>query len=74
MRIRLTSGEEFDCHAPVFDIEQLVLVVTTSQGVTREVRPTDIETLYERRLLGRLGFARWRTVFSNEDSSLRPHP
>jgi len=139
LRIRLTSGEEFDCHAPVFDIEQLVLVVTTSQGVTRELRPTDIETLYERRprwpayaslglvtvvpgaglsallvpllsplgaldgailgafggavafaavpwvlatfnpvaysrLLGRLGFGRWRTVFSNEDSSLRSHP
>jgi len=30
LRIRLTSGEEFDCHAPVFDIEELVLVVTTS--------------------------------------------
>jgi len=25
LRIRLTSGEEFECHAPVFDIEQLVL-------------------------------------------------
>lgn len=139
MRIRLTSGEEFECHAPVFDVDQLVLVVTTSQGVTREVRPTDIETLSERRpgwpayaslglvtvvpgaglsallvpflsplsaldgailgafggavafatvpwvlatfnpvaysrLLGRLGAAHWRKVFSNEDSSLRPHP
>jgi hypothetical protein len=49
LRIRLTSGEEFDCHAPVFDFDQLVLVVTTAEGI-------------------------WRTVFSNEDSSLRPYP
>src|SRR5881398_1478324 len=49
LRIRLTSGEEFDCHAPVFDIEELVLVVTTSGGVTRKVRPADIQTLSERR-------------------------
>src|SRR2546429_1322 len=49
LRIRLTSGEEFDCHAPVFDIDHLVLIVTTSEGVTRKVRPADIETLYERR-------------------------
>ena len=139
MRIRLTSGEEFDCHAPVFDFDLLVLVVTTSEGVTRKVAPTEIETLCERRpgwpayatlglvtvvpgaglsallvpllsplsaldgailgafggavafvtvplvlatvspvaysrLLGRLGAAHWRTVFSNEDSSLRSHP
>ena len=49
LRIRLTSGEAFDCHAPVFDIEELVLVVTTSGGVTRKVRPADIQTLSERR-------------------------
>jgi len=129
LRIQLVSGEEFECHAPVFDIDQLMLVVTTSEGVTRNVQPAEIETLYERRagwpayaslglvtvvpgaglsallvpllsslsafdgailgafggavafgtvpwvlatfnpvaysrLLGRLGFARWRTVFS----------
>ena|SRR2546422_886501 len=49
LRIRLTSGEEFDCHAPVFDIEELVVVVTTSEGITRKVRPADIQTLSERR-------------------------
>ncbi len=49
LRIRLTSGEEFECHAPVFDFDQLVLVVTTPEGVTRSLSPTDIETLCERR-------------------------
>ncbi len=49
MRIRLTSGEQFDCHAPVFDDDQLVLVVTTAEGGTRKVSPTEIETLCERR-------------------------
>jgi len=49
LRLRLGSGEEFDCHAPCFDVDQLVLVVTTSGGVAREVRPAEIEGLYERR-------------------------
>ena len=49
LRIRLTSGEEFDCHAPVFEIEDLVLVVTTSEGITRKVWPADIQTVSERR-------------------------
>jgi len=48
LRIRVTSGEEFDCHAPVFDIEDLVLVVTTSEGITWKVWPADIQTLSER--------------------------
>src|SRR2546430_17026365 len=49
LRIRLTSGEEFDCSAPSFDIDQLVLVVTASEGAVRKIRPTDIQVLYERR-------------------------
>jgi len=49
LRIRLTSGEEFDCRAPLFDADQLVLVVTTSEGVDRKVRPADVEALCERR-------------------------
>jgi len=74
LRIRLTSGEEFVCHGPVFDIEQLVLVVTTSQGVAVQWVLATFNPVAYSRLLGRLGFARWRTVFSNEDSSLRSHP
>lgn len=49
LRIRLRSGEELDCHAPVFDIDRLMLVVATSEGVTRTLHPTEIEALYERR-------------------------
>src|SRR2546430_13604509 len=52
LRLRLTSGEELDCHAPSFDVDQLVLVVTTSDGVARTIRPDEIRALYERR-------ARW---------------
>ena len=50
LRVRLRSGEEFDCYAPVFDADQLLLVVTTAEGVTRHVRPDEIEALYEHRL------------------------
>jgi len=52
LRLRLASGEEFDCHAPCLDVDQLVLVVTTSDGVARTIRPDEIRALYERR-------ARW---------------
>src|SRR5712691_5438563 len=52
LRLRLASGEQFDCHAPFFDVDQLVLVVTTSDGVARTIRPGEIRALYERR-------ARW---------------
>src|SRR2546425_876001 len=52
LRLRLASGEEFDCHAPCFDVNQLVLVVTTSDGVARAIRPDEIQALDERR-------ARW---------------
>ena len=50
LRLRLTSGEELDCHAPSFDVDQLVLVVTTSDGVARTIQPEEIRALYERRL------------------------
>src|SRR5947209_18493657 len=49
LRIRLTSGEEFDCRAPCFDVDHLVLSVTTSEGDVRKVRPADIQVVYERR-------------------------
>jgi len=49
LRLRLASGEEFDCHVACFDVDQLVLVVTTSGGVARQLRPAEIEALYERR-------------------------
>src|SRR3989449_10009331 len=49
--LRLTSGEEFECHTPCFDVDQLVLVVTTFEGIARRVRPAEIEALYERRPL-----------------------
>jgi len=49
LRIRLTSGEEFDCRAPVFDFDHLALLVTTSEGSVRKLRPADIQALYERR-------------------------
>jgi hypothetical protein len=52
LRLRLASGEELDCHAPVFDVDQLVLVVTTSDGVARTIRPEEVRALSERR-------ARW---------------
>src|SRR2546428_343014 len=52
LRLRLASGEEFDCHAPCFDVNRLVLVVTTSDGVARAIRPDEIQALDERR-------ARW---------------
>ena len=51
LRLRLTSGEEFGCHTPCFDVDQLVLVVTTFEGIARRVRPAEIEALYERRPL-----------------------
>ena len=47
LRIRLTSGEEFGCSAPSFDIDQLVLVVTASEGAGRKIRPADIQVVYE---------------------------
>ena len=50
--MRLASGEELDCYAALFDVDQLVLVVTTSDGVARTIRPDEIRALYERR-------ARW---------------
>src|SRR5436305_6152627 len=50
LRVRLASGEEVDCHAPFFDVDQLVLVVTTSDGVARTIRPEEIRALYERRV------------------------
>jgi len=49
LRIRLTSGEEFDCRAPCFDVDRLVLSVITSTGAVREIRPADIQVVYERR-------------------------
>src|SRR5437879_12852214 len=49
LRIRLTSGEEFDCRAPCFDVDHLVLSVTTSEGDVRKVRHADIQVVYERR-------------------------
>ena len=49
LRIRLTSGEEFDCHAPFFDVDDLLLVVTTAEGAVRKVRPAEIEALFEHR-------------------------
>src|SRR5438132_12797111 len=52
LRLRLASGEEFDCHSPSFDVDELVLVVTTYDGVARRIRPGGIQALYERR-------ARW---------------
>jgi len=57
LRIRLTTGEAFDCHAPVFDVDQLVLVVTTSQGVARTIQPAEVQALYELR-------PRWRAYAS----------
>jgi hypothetical protein len=45
----LTSGVEFACRAPFFDVDQLVLFVTTSEGVVRKVRPAEIQALYEHR-------------------------
>src|SRR5437867_2431259 len=50
LRVRLASGEELDCHARFFDVDQLVLVVTTSDGVARTIRPEEIRALYERRV------------------------
>jgi hypothetical protein len=52
LRVRLASGEEFDCHSPSFDVDQLLLVVTTYDGVARTIRPGEIQALHERR-------ARW---------------
>jgi len=52
LRLRLASGEEFDCHSPSFDVDELVLVVTTYDGVARTIRPGEIHALHERR-------ARW---------------
>ena len=52
LRLRLVSGEELDCHSPSFDVDQLVLVVTTYDGVVRRIPPGEIRDLYERR-------ARW---------------
>jgi len=49
LRIRLTSGEEFDCRAPCFDVDHLALSVTTSEGAVRKIRPADIQVVYERR-------------------------
>src|SRR5438309_10182634 len=49
LRLRLASGEEFDCHSPSFDVDELVLVVTTYDGVARPIRPGEIQALYERR-------------------------
>src|SRR2546430_9185238 len=57
LRIRLTTGEAFDCHAPVFDVDQLVVVVTTSQGVARTIQPAEVQALYELR-------PRWRAYAS----------
>jgi len=50
LRVRLASGEELDCHAPFFDVDQLVLVVTTADSVARTIRPEEIRALYERRV------------------------
>src|SRR5438132_11317012 len=49
LRIRLTSGEEFDCRAPCFDVDHLALSVTTSEGAVRKILPAHIQVLYERR-------------------------
>jgi len=52
LRLRLASGEELECHSPSFDVDRLVLVVTTYDGVARTIRAREIQALYERR-------ARW---------------
>src|SRR2546427_9875985 len=49
LRIRLTSGEEFDCHAPFFDVDDFLLVVTTAEGAVRKVGPAEVEALFEHR-------------------------
>ena len=48
LRIRLTSGEEFDCHRPVFDVDELVLSVTTYERVVRNVPAAEVQAIFER--------------------------
>ena len=49
LRIRLTSGEQFDCYRPHFDVDELVLSVTTYEGVVRNVRAAEVQAIFERR-------------------------
>ena len=49
LRLELVSGNQFTCRAPRFDYEKLALYVTLKGGVVREVQPSDIRTLFERR-------------------------
>lgn len=43
------SGEEVDGYAPSFDPDELVLVITTTDGATRTIRPAEIQALFEHR-------------------------
>jgi hypothetical protein len=52
VRLELSSGDRLDCTAPFFDSDRLTLHVTLKDGSVREIQPSDIRTLDERR-------ARW---------------
>jgi|SRR5690349_1128554 hypothetical protein len=49
LRVRLTSGEEFEGVLSAFDADHLVLVVTTSAGQSRKIRPAEVVAIAERR-------------------------
>ena len=49
LRLEMVSGEQFTCREPRFDYDKLALCVMLKGGVVRELQPSQIRSLFERR-------------------------